>query len=371
MTTEADETLRFDLPGRLGDPSRALKDDPRVDPRIVAALAPFGLDAPQPAAPVSPSSPRQELLAFGQVAEDGFGAVFSALFADLPAVAGVERTTVAIPGPDGTEVVAYVHRPERVRGVLPGVLHFHGGGGVILRAADGCYVRWRDELALAGLVVVGVEFRNAAASLGVHPYPAGLSDCATAVRWVAGDKAELGVDAVVVCGESGGGNLALSVALKAKQEGWLGEIDGVYAMCPMIAGTWHKPPELPSQRENDDYFISCALLSIMGALYDPAGAHAGEPTCWPSRASDTDLAGLPPHVISVNELDPLRDEGLAYQRRLVTAGVSAVGRTVNGTVHSADVFFRKAIPDVYAATIRDISGFARQFSRSIDKDERK
>ena len=364
MTTELGETIRFDLPGRLGDPSRALKDDPRADPRLVAALAPFGLDAGQPAPPVSPSSSRQELLAFGQGAEDGFGTVFSALFADLPPVTGVERRTVTIPGPDGNEVVVFLHRPEGARGVLPGLLHFHGGGGVILRAADSCYVRWRDELALAGLVVAGVEFRNAAASLGVHPYPAGLSDCAAAVRWMADSQGELGVDTVVISGESGGGNLALAVALKAKQEGWLDEIDGVYAMCPMIAGTWRKQPEFPSQRENDDYFISCALLSIMGALYDPAGAHADEPACWPSRASHTDLAGLPPHVISVNELDPLRDEGLAYQRQLVRAGVSAVGRTVNGTVHSADVFFRKAIPDVYAATVRDVCGFATQFSRS-------
>jgi len=55
MTTEVGETIRFDLPGRLGDPSRALKDDPRADPRLVAALAPFGLDGDQPAPPVSPS----------------------------------------------------------------------------------------------------------------------------------------------------------------------------------------------------------------------------------------------------------------------------------------------------------------------------
>jgi hypothetical protein len=65
-------------------------------------------------------------------------------------------------------------------------------------------------------------------------------------------------------------------------------------------------------------------------------------------------------VISVNELDPSRDEGQSYQRRLVRNGVSAVGRVVMGTVHTADVFFRSAMPDVYAATIRDICGFARE-----------
>jgi acetyl esterase len=44
----------------------------------------------------------------------------------------------------------------------------------------------------------------------------------------------------------------------------------------------------------------------------------------------------------------------------VRNGVSAVGRVVMGTVHTADVFFRAAMPDVYAATIRDICGFARE-----------
>jgi len=358
MTAEVAHAARPDLPGRLGEPTRALKDDPRADPRLVAALSLFGLDGDQPAPPVLPSSSREELLAFAQGAEDGFGAVFAALFAGLPPVAGVERKTVTIPGPDGNDLVLYVHRPEGADAVLPAVVHFHGGGGVILQAADTCYARWRDELALTGLVVVGVEFRNAAGALGAHPYPAGLNDCAAAVRWTAARRDGLGVGPIIVSGESGGGNLSLAVALKAKREGWAAEIDGVYALAPMIAGTWNKPPELPSQQENDGYFIGCALLSIMGALYDWAGAHADEATCWPSRASDEELAGLPPHVISVNELDPLRDEGLAYQRRLVANGVSAVGRTVNGTVHAGDVFFRNAMPDVYAATIRDIHGFA-------------
>ena len=51
------------------------------------------------------------------------------------------------------------------------MLHLHGGGMVIGAAADAQYVRWRDELAAAGMVVVGVEFRNGAGKLGSHPFP--------------------------------------------------------------------------------------------------------------------------------------------------------------------------------------------------------
>ena len=61
-------------------------------------------------------------------------------------------------------------------------------------------------------------------------------------------------------------------------------------------------------------------------------------------ATDEELVGLPPHVISVNELDPLRDEGLVYYRRLVRAGVPAVGRMVVGTCHGGDFCSRASCP---------------------------
>ena len=67
---------------------------------------------------------------------------------------------------------------------------------------------------------------------------------------------------------------------------------------------------------------------------------------------------LPPHAITVNELDPLRDEGLAYHHKLRAAGVSSTCRVIVGTSHAADVIFRAAIPDVYASSARDLVGFA-------------
>ena len=143
--------------------------------------------------------------------------------------------------------------------------------------------------------------------------------------------------------------LTLTLAHRAKREGWIGEIAGFYAQCPFISNAWAAGSEdLPSLTENDGYFISTEQLAILASLYDPDGTHADDATCWASAATDGDLEGLPPHVISVNELDPLRDEGLRYYRRLTRAGVPAVGRMVAGTCHGGDLLLAASMPEVFA-----------------------
>lgn len=349
--------------GRLADPDCTIGTDPRADPRMVKGLAAFGMDGRLPEPPLTLDSPLEQLVEFSNFAEQGTGAVLKMLGEKAPAPEGVSSTTTTITGADGNEITLYISRPTDAAGPLPAVVHLHGGGMAILSAADIQYVRLRENLAAAGLVVIGVEFRNSGGALGPHPFPAGLGDCAAAVRWTAANKDQLGISHLIVSGESGGGNLTLTVALKANREGWGDEIAGVYAQCPYISNRWlEDADDLPSLRENDGYFISCLQLALLGFLYDPNQEHAQDGTCWAGVATDADLAGLPPHVISVNELDPLRDEGLVYYRRLAAAGVSVVGRIVAGTCHAGDILLAGAMPDVFAATIRDIVGFARSVS---------
>jgi acetyl esterase len=354
-----DSTSSPVLPGRLGAPGMTLRDDPRADPRMIAAMEPFGLADRAAPAPVDAESTLEDLLEYVTAAEEGFEGLFGALVGALPEVAGVERSVEVIKGLDGNDVTLYLHRPAGRSGQLPGVLHIHGGGMVLLEAAGAAYGRWRDQLAAAGLVVVGVEFRNAGGKHGPYPFPAGLDDCAAALRWVVDHEDELGISRLIVSGESGGGNLTLATVLRAKRDGLLEHVDGAYAMCPYISGAWAAPPgELTSLFENDGYFLDVPMMGALARVYDPAREHATDPLAWPLHAAPADLAGLPPHVISVNQLDPLRDEGLAYARKLLDAGVAVVSRTVNGTCHAGDLIFGGAMPDVTAATIRDIKGFA-------------
>ena len=345
------------LPGRLGNPDITIATDPRLDPRARAMIKGMAeiAQAPPPIGPDAPIADIRELFA----AFETEGLALHEEYARLPPVDGVARRTEVINGVDGNAITLHIVEPAKRDGPAPGIVHTHGGGMTFFTAEDAPYVRWRDELAAAGLVVVGVDFRNAAGRLGCHPFPAGLNDCASATRWTYRNRETLAISHLVVSGESGGGNLCLATALKARQEGWLDEIAGIYACCPYIAGEYDPPlPELVSWRENGGYMMTAELSRLSVLAYDPAEEHVRNPLAWPYHATSDDLAGLPPHVVSVNELDPLRDEGLIYARKLMAAGVTTHSRTVNGTGHGADTVNPHVLPNVYYATIRDIRGFA-------------
>jgi acetyl esterase len=328
---------------------------------MIAALAPFGLDVAAPPLRVDRHSPIEDMRAVAAAMEETFGRDFGALLDGVPKPQGIESRTETITGVDGNDITLYVDRPVGAQGPLPGLLHLHGGGMAISRAADGSEARWRGLLAARGCVVVGVEFRNSGGALGPHPFPAGLNDCASALDWMHAHRADLGLASIVVTGGSGGGNLTLATTLKAKRDGRLDRIDGVYAQVPFIYGGYDMPdPALPSLIENEGYFLGPTAMTLMATLYDPAGEHATNPLAWPYFADAGDLEGLPPHVITTDELDPLRDEGLAYLRALQRAGVSATGHTYNGVGHGGELLAAAALPELFERAQRDLVAFAHQ-----------
>jgi len=181
-------------------------------------------------------------------------------------------------------------------------------------------------IAANGVAVAMVDFRNAIAPSSVPevaPFPAGLNDCVSGLKWVHANSAKLNIDPtrIIVAGESGGGNLTLATGLKLKRDGDLGLIKGLYALCPYIAGEWPQP-QYPSSIENNGILID--LHNNRGAMgYGIEAFHDRNPLAWPAFATAEDVAGLPPTVISVNECDPLRDEGISFYRLLMHNGVRA------------------------------------------------
>jgi acetyl esterase len=115
------------------------------------------------------------------------------------------------------------------------------------------------------------------------------------------------------------------------------------------------PADLPSSTENNGIFLN--LHSNRGKwMYGIEAFDARDPLAWPGFASAEDVKGLPPVVISVNECDPLRDEGIAFYRLLLANGVAARCRQSMGTMHGTEIV-PTLCPDISADAARDVAGF--------------
>jgi acetyl esterase len=275
-----------------------------------------------------------------------------------PSAGLVMRTLEFHSKPDGNRILIQYIRPESIE-TLPCVYYIHGGGMQAMSCFDGNYRAWGKIIAAQGVAVAMVDFRNAITPSSAEeaaPYPAGLNDCVAGLKWVVSQAAELKIDPerIIIAGESGGGNLTLATGMRLKREGALNLIQGLYALCPYIAGQWPLP-ENPSSVENNGILLD--LHSNWGAMsYGIDEFKMRNPLAWPGFAGDEDVVGLPPTVISVNECDPLRDEGINFYRLLIKNGVAAKCRQVMGTIHGTEIF-PMCCPDISRDTARDLAAF--------------
>jgi acetyl esterase len=240
-----------------------------------------------------------------------------------PVYPDVEVADTSFPARDGVAVPLRLYRPTLpgagssmpVPDPAPVLMWFHGGGWV-LGNLDGYdpICSWLAHE--AQVLVVSVDYRLAPE----HPAPRAAEDCVDAVRWVASHGPGLGAapEGMGVAGDSAGGNLAAVASQVVRDEG--GARIGYQALIyPATDATMSMPsvrlhahaPILT--RADMDAFIG----HYLGA--DGGGLAADDPLVSPLHAADHH--GLPPTLIQTADLDPLRDEGLAYAEQLQTSGV--------------------------------------------------
>jgi acetyl esterase/lipase len=338
-----------------------IADDPRIDPRIKALMGDFGepdLQDVSDREQLIKEASTPEALAMEEQMTVMFDMIDDETIAPSAGLTVTEHDLTS--EPDGNTIRIRFIRPES-DAPLPCVYYIHGGGMAMMSCFLGMYRSWGRIIANQGVAVAMVDFRNCVAPSSVpevEPFPAGLNDCVSGLKCVHAHAGELGIDTdhMIVAGESGGGNLTLATGLKLKQDGDLGLVRGLYAMCPYIAGSWPQD-RLPSSIENEGILLT--LQNNRGAMgYGIDAFEAGDPLAWPLFATEDDVRDLVPTVISVNECDPLRDEGIEFYRLLLRAGVPARCRQVMGTIHGTEIF-SIACPDVSYETAASIAQFCR------------
>lgn len=222
-----------------------------------------------------------------------------------------------------TREVARVHddviagRPVRI--YEPGdtptgvVVYFHGGGFCIGSVALMDNVA-RELSHATGAVIISVEYRLAPE----HPYPAGLDDCEAVTRWALANTASFGgpEGAVLVAGESAGGNLAAAVSLRLRDTEAARRPLGQILIYPVLdaEGAPH-----PSRTQFAGLVVSQAMGEWFWASYRGDRDIDRDPYAAPLHAPTVE--GLPPALMMLGGCDLLRDEGRAYAKRLREARV--------------------------------------------------
>ncbi len=229
-----------------------------------------------------------------------------------------------LPGPAG-DIGYRLYAPAGHDGPLPGFVFFHGGGMV----AGSIQTHDRVAAALAqatGCRLVSVDYRLAPE----HKFPAAVDDAIAATEFVARHATSLGIDAarLVVGGDSAGGTLAAVVCQHARHySGPL--IVAQCLICPVLDFE-----EISPSREAfaDDHLIGRSTLQADLADYLPAGTDTADVRVSPLRALN--VKGLPTAIIHTAEFDPMRDEGNAYARKLLAAGVAVEHVCHDGMIHN-------------------------------------
>lgn len=207
------------------------------------------------------------------------------------------------------------------------VLYVHGGGGV---AGS---VELYDKLVRAYAYQSNVDFISL--EYGLAPETPGLiqtEQVLSTISWLQANSEELGIDPerIVLMGDSGGGGIAASAALLARDREI--KLAGLVMVYPMLDHqTEMASPELVP-------YLSITVEEVKTAWAARLGEGVPESQRYiVSPASAKNYAGLPPVYLDVGELDLFRRENMDWAEKASTADVQVEFHLYPGVNHGFEL----------------------------------
>src|SRR5947209_11673572 len=211
---------------------------------------------------------------------------------------------ITVPADVGDVRVRIVRSPD-ADGTLPVILYMHGGGWVLGNADT--HDRLVRELAVGTrAAVVFVEYDRSPEAR----YPVAIEQAYATAQWIVRDGAanHLDPNRIAVAGDSVGGNMTAALTLMAQERG-----DVRFVHQSMYYPVTDAAMDTGSYEQfAEGFFLTARMMAWFWDAYAPDTERRLEPFASPLRASDEQLAGLPPAFMIVDEADVLRDEGETY-----------------------------------------------------------
>ncbi|KAI0741789.1 Alpha/Beta hydrolase protein [Daedaleopsis nitida] len=190
------------------------------------------------------------------------------------------------------------------------------------------------------IVIVNVDYRLAPE----HVFPTAHEDAYIALKWVVDNTSKLRISldkGFLVGGDSVGANLVAAMALQAREDPFFSNhpLTGQYLREPLVLHPDAVPVEYRSRMRSYEQngnapIINKKLLELYFTMYS---ANPEDPRLSPALAASH--AGLPPAFIQVMECDPLRDDGILYEKLLRKAGTPTKLVLYPGLTHGSHIWF--------------------------------
>lgn len=227
--------------------------------------------------------------------------------------------------PVGDEgVLVRIYTPKNAGGkALPVIVYYHGGGWVIadLDTYESAPMALAEKV---NAVVVSVAYRQAPE----NKFPAAHDDSFAAYKWVVENAAEIGgnPEMIATAGESAGGNLAVAMALMAKERGVKLPVH-IVSVYPIADGDIDSPSYTEYEKAVP---LNKGFMKWFFDQYLPDWKTNNDPLI---NLIDADLSGLPATTIINAQIDPLENEGKVLAEKMKAAGVDVERKMYEGVTH--------------------------------------
>lgn len=247
-------------------------------------------------------------------------------------VSDVVVTDRSVNRTDGTQIGVRLYQAADIGpGPHPVLIFLHGGCFVLggLYSEDARCVAYARE---TQSIVIAVDYRLAPE----FPFPAGLEDCKAVLDWTRSSATAEAFDLnrIAIGGISAGGALSAAVALSDTASTPLCLLMLLYSVVDGRANTSSIADFLINPVLNSTTVMKM-WRAYLGQDWTP-GREDLPPLASPAHAEI--VANLPTTFIAAAELDPLRDEAMAFAERLTREGVPVTFRFYPKAFHSFDSF---------------------------------
>jgi len=269
---------------------------------------------------------------------------------------GVKNDEIQIPSVStpGHSIRARVYRRLNSKGSVPAMLYIHGGGYQV-GTPEQAHDFFADLLKRRDIAIIAPAYRL---SLAGYPFPAGLNDCFDTMMHMKTQADQMAIkdDNFILAGHSGGGGMVAALTLKVVDE----KAANIAFQMPIYPMLDHRMQTQSAQNMVGTMIWDRDSNALAWDNY--IGHLNGDVPDYASPALRADLGNLPPTVSFVGDMEPFKDETIAYIDALKEAGVETRFKLFKGGMHGFEILAPKA-PIAQDANAFQLGAFEEFFDK--------